>query len=209
MIPWRRPAPWAGPALWILLVLPPVRHALEATMTVQMLVQIPLLALAGWWLAPHIPARAAAGVAAWNRSGIAGLLLVTFASMIWMLPRALDAAIEIPWVSVAKFASIPLLVGLPLALSWPLAGFVVRGVFLVEVAATGFRLGWLYLVSPQQLCANYLIGDQQRLGRLLLVVGATVSAVLAWKLIWGHIAVGDGPRDFTRSIGDRSGSQRP
>ena len=37
-----------GALLWMLLVVPPIRQALQATMTAQMLVQIPLLVIAGW-----------------------------------------------------------------------------------------------------------------------------------------------------------------
>lgn len=180
---------WRGVALWLLLVLPPIRHALEATMALHMLVQLPLLALAGWWLRPLVPRHAAAALAPWNRGGISGLLLASVVAMVWMLPRAIDAALSIPWVEAAKFVSVPLLVGLPLAGSWPRAGFVVRGVFLAEVVATTFRLGWLYLVSPERLCSNYLVGDQQQVGRAMLAVGVALCLVLGWKLVWGRISV--------------------
>ena len=73
---------WAGPILWLTLALPPVRHALESTLTLQMLVQIPLLALVGWWLRPFLPDRAVKVLNAWNRGGISGLLLASFAAMI-------------------------------------------------------------------------------------------------------------------------------
>lgn len=182
--------PRFGLTLWIVLALPPVQHLLEATMTRHMLVQIPLLALAGWCLAPLLPQALADRLAAWNRSGIAGFVLVSLAAMVWMLPLALDAALEVPWVTLAKFLSVPLLIGLPLAISWPRAGFVVRGVFLLEVVATTFRLGWLYLAAPERLCSNYLLGDQQQLGKVLFVIGIVTSLFLAWKLLWGHFDIG-------------------
>lgn len=186
---WRQSRGWRGPVLWLALGLPPVRHLLEASMTLQMLVQVPLLALAGWWLRPLLPNRVVERVARWNRSGITGIVLVSLAAMVWMLPRTMDASLDIPAVELAKFASAPLLVGLPLAISWPAAGFVVRGLFLAEVVATAFRLGWLYLVSPQRLCSNYLLGDQQLLGKLMLATGAAISVVLGWQLLWGRIKV--------------------
>ena len=70
------------------------------------------------------------------------------------------------------------------------AGFVVRGVVLVELIATTLRLGWLYLISPVRLCSNYLLDDQQRVGRILLVVGFAILLVLVWRLMWGHVDSG-------------------
>lgn len=180
-----------GLALWLVLALPPLRHALEATMTLQMLVQISLLAVAGWWMVSLLPRKIVAATRAWNHGGVSGLLLASLAAMVWMLPRMLDAALESPWVELAKFASVPLLIGAPLALGWSRAGFVVRGVFLAEVIATAFRLGWLYRISPVRLCSNYLLGDQQRLGWLMLAVGAAVCVTVAWKLVWGRIRIPD------------------
>lgn len=183
------PMRWLGLMLWGVLALPPVRHLLEATMTLQMLVQIPLLAIAGWWLLPLVPRRASDVLAAWNCNGVSGIALVSFVAMVWMLPRMMDASLVDPWVAVAKLASVPLLIGLPLALSWPRAGFVVRGVYLLEVVATMFRLGWLYLASPLRLCSNYLLGDQQRLGKIMFAIGVAIVLLLAWRLLWGRIDV--------------------
>ncbi|MBP9591917.1 MAG: hypothetical protein KBE42_07595, partial [Steroidobacteraceae bacterium] len=67
--------------------------------------------------------------------------------------------------------------------------FVVLGVFLLELTASAFRMGWLYIVSPMRLCSNYLLSDQQLLGRLLLVLGAALCLLLAWQLIWGRVRV--------------------
>jgi hypothetical protein len=89
-------------------------------------------------------------------------------------------------MAFAKFASVPLLIGLPLGLGWPQMGFVVRGVFLLELIATFFRLGWLYLVSPLRLCNNYLLDDQQRAGQYMLVIGGVILACVLAKLLWGR-----------------------
>ncbi|MHB1311700.1 MAG: hypothetical protein ACYC3L_06750 [Gemmatimonadaceae bacterium] len=172
--------------LVLAMMMPLVRHLLEATMSAQMLVQIPLLVAAGWLLAGAVPARVLAGVDAWNHRGIAGLVLVTVVSAFWMLPRSLDAATTHPLMTAAKYVSVPLLIGVPLAVSWPRTGFVVRGIFLMEVVATFFRLGWLYLISPIRLCNNYALNDQQRLGRYMLVTGGGLLIWLAWKLVWGR-----------------------
>lgn len=176
-----------GAALLLLALLaPPLRHALEASMTSQMLVQIPLLAAVGLLIARALPAGALARLADWNDCGISGLVLASLAGAFWMLPRALDASVADPLMAAAKYLSVPLLIGLPLALSWPSMSFVVRGVFLMEGIATSFRLGWLYLIWPERLCNLYLIDDQQLLGRLLLLIGAALAVGIAWRLIWGR-----------------------
>ena len=187
-----------GTIVWVALAVPSVRHALESTMTLQMLVQIPLLVLAGWCFAQGMPDWLDRRLARWDNHGISGLLLASLTGMVWMLPLAMDAAVDDPRATLAKFLTVPLLIGAPVARSWPRAGFVVRGVVLLELIATAFRLGWLYLISPVRLCSNYLLGDQQQLGKFLLVVGFAVVLVLTWKLMWGHIDTGSAGRADSR-----------
>lgn len=155
-------------------------------MSAQMLVQIPLLVAAGWLLSHAMPGRVLARVDRWNHGGIAGLALVTVVSTFWMLPRSLDAATSHPLITAAKYLFVPLLMGLPLAVSWPRMGFVVRGVVLAEFVATLFRLGWLYLISPIRLCNYYALNDQQRLGGYMLAIGGGLLLWLAGKLLWGR-----------------------
>ena len=102
-----------GVALVALLGLPSLRAALESAMVTHMLLQIPLLALAGWMLAGSLPAELDARLDRLDRSGIALALVALFASSYWMLPRALDAALNDPWVELSKFVTLPLLVGIP------------------------------------------------------------------------------------------------
>ena len=172
--------------LVLVLLAPPVRHGLEATMTAQMLVQLPLLAAAGWLLSGAVPPRVLARVERWSHRGFTGLVLVTVTAAFWMLPRSLDAATSQPLIVAAKYLSVPLLIGLPFGVSWPRMGFVIRGVFLVEFVASFFRLGWLYLISPIRLCNNYALNDQQRLGGSMLAIGGGLLVWLAWKLLWGR-----------------------
>ncbi|MGH8687108.1 MAG: hypothetical protein ACREVQ_05305 [Burkholderiales bacterium] len=174
--------------LLALLALFTLRPLLEASMTAQMLLQIPLLVCVGVVLGHALSTDWGARVAPWNRSGLSGLVLASPAVMFWMLPRSLDAAAREPLMDVAKHLSLPLLAGLPIALSWPRAGFVVRGVFLLELVASCFRLGWLYLISPLRLCNNYALDDQRRLGEWLLVIGVALLAGIAFKLLWGNMS---------------------
>ena len=194
MISIRHSAPVAA-LLFLALALPPLRHALESSMTAQMLVQLPLLVGVGYLLGLALPVRVAAQLADWNHRGICGFVLASLASAYWMLPRLLDASLTEPAIAAIKLVSVPLLVGLPLAQSWPRSSFFVRGLFLLELIASLFRLGWLYLVSPLRLCNNYLLDDQQRLGQILIALGATLFLWIAWKLLWGRF-------DLTRYAGE-------
>jgi len=119
--------------LFLLLLAPPIRTALEASMTTQMLVQMPLLILVGVLLSRAMPARMTRVMAGWDCHGITGFLLATLVGAFWMLPRSLDAAVTDPLFAVAKYLTMPLLIGLPFALSWQRMGFILRGVFQLEL----------------------------------------------------------------------------
>lgn len=181
-------------AMLIALAAPPIRQLLEVSMVSQMLAQMPLLALAGWMAAAAVPTGTRAAIERWNRHGVTGLVLATVTGACWMLPRALDAAVAVEAVALAKYASVPFLIGMPLALSWPRMGFVVRGVFLSELIASLFRLGWLYRVSPVRLCSRYPLEDQQRLGLCLLVIGAALFTGVALKLLFGRFGAPENTR---------------
>lgn len=177
---------WFAIVLYAVLLLPPVKQLLDASMSAQVLLQIPLLIVAGYLLRGALPRRVLPEIAKWNHRGISGLVLASVTSAVWMLPRLLDAAISDPVAAAAKFISVPLLIGLPLGLSWPHVGFVIKGALLLELIATFFRLGWLYLISPLRLCNNFLLDDQQRLGELMLAIGVLLLLVIAGRLLWGR-----------------------
>ena len=80
-----------------------------------------------------------------------------------------------------------------LGLAWPRMNFVARGVAMSELIAMCFRLGWLYLASPVQLCSSYMLDDQRRYGLTLLMLGAAMVAWIAYKLLFGRFAVLSAP----------------
>ncbi len=125
-------------------------------------------------------------------------MLASLTSTVWTLPLAMDTALDEPRVVLAKFLSVPLLIGAPIALGWRRAGFVVRGVVLLALIATAFRLGWLYLVSPMRLCSNYLLDDQQQLGNLLIGVRLVIVLIVGWQLMWGPVDTGRADRPAPR-----------
>ena len=175
----------AAALLLALLLLPASRYALEASMWRQMLVQFPLLLLAGAGLVGALPARVRAGVARWNAHGISGLVAAALVLALLMVPRVLDLALVSPLVEAAKCSAL-LLAGAALRLSWRAAGWLVQGFFLGNVLPMTAVVGQLYIDSPVRVCNAYLLDDQTRLGQWLVGLAAVVA--LGW-LVWVAIAL--------------------
>jgi hypothetical protein len=184
--------------IWLALAAPPMRAALEASMTVHMLVQLPLLAAIGYvigiaWIDARpgsLAARALRCVQSSNAAGITGLVVASFVMLLWMLPRLLDDARLHLSVDALKYLSVPI-AGLAVALSWPRVPPIARAVVHLEVIATFFRFGWGYAAAEERLCLAYLAGDQQRAGELLLWLGALYSVAIAWRPMFGRSLLPD------------------
>lgn len=174
-----------GLLLYLALVMPPVAAELEGSMVGHMLVQIPLLALVGGLVARRAAAGRGTVLGGFNAGGIAGVLVAAFTAAVWMLPRMLDAAVRSPWVEAAKFITVPLLIGVPLALSWPLLPPVARGFIWASVISHAAVLGWLYSVAPNRLCTRYLYDQQAALGTALFIIAAGLLLGLAWFAVVG------------------------
>jgi hypothetical protein len=166
-----------GLLLLLLATLPGLRHWLEAGMWRHMVLQFPLLLLAGALLVRSLPARGLQWLARWNMLGITGLVAVGVVLTVLMVPRALDLALRDAGVEIAKCSAL-LLAGALLRLSWPRAGLVVQGFFLGNLLPMMAVVGQLYIDSPLRLCNAYLLDDQERLGRWLIALAAL--AALAW-----------------------------
>lgn len=158
-----------------------LREPLEGHPVTHVLVQMPALALVGALLAPP-----ALGRGAWNRGGVAALLTAIFAAAVWMLPRSIDAAVSDPLVDAAKFVTLPLLVGLPLAIGWRRA-HPLLGAFLKAQALSMLGiLAFLYTHAPVRICNSYLAEDQFQLGIGFLLVGITLALLWTAPLLVGE-----------------------
>jgi hypothetical protein len=178
-------------AAWLALALPPARAALESSMVLHMLVQLPLLAFIGFvggrtWMRACSPgpARTLATIQSLNAGGATGLIAASFAMVLWMLPRCLDLARLDLAIDAIKFVSVAA-AGLLVALSWPRLPRIARAVVHLEVIATLLRFGWGYLAAEERLCLTYLAGDQQRAGELLLWAGAIYALAVVWRPTFG------------------------
>jgi len=165
-----------GLLLAAVLALTPARALLEASMLRHMLVQAPLLLLAGALLASAAGPGLRAALARWNALGISGLVAAGAVLGLLMVPRVLDLALAEPAVEAAKFALL-LLAGAALALSWRPAGLLVQAFFLGNMLPMTAVAGQLYADSPVRVCNAYLLDDQARLGEWLIAL-ACAAAVL-------------------------------
>lgn len=155
-------------ALYLLLATPAVRGVLEATMGAHMLLQIPLLTAAGFFGGRLLPEYWQDRLLAAAGGTLPCILLALFASTYWMLPRALDAALANPLAEGAKFISLPVLVGLPLALAWRRLSAIGRGFVWTNFISMLAVLGWLYIAAPLRVCNSYLVNQQESAGWLMV-----------------------------------------
>jgi hypothetical protein len=180
----------AGAVLWLTLGLPLLRHALEANMATHMIVQLPLLAVAGVLVAPVARRYEPRWLADADWLGIPGLVLVLFSTSYWMLPLALDAALNDWRVEGLKFVSLPAAVGVPLGLSWGRMPLLGRAFVIANVISKLGAIGGLFLAAPARLCAYYRVDQQAEAGWALIgvtvIAGSAVflAAFCGWSWRW-------------------------
>lgn len=150
------------------------RSALEADPVSHVLVQLPVLAWAGYILVPEGLFRGAPS----NRGGWPALLIALFTAAFWMLPRSIDAALASPTVEVAKFVTVPLGIGSALAIGWPNTHPLFRGFLKAQSISMLLVLAFLYTHAPVRICNAYLVNDQERLGLGFLF--AAIALALLW-----------------------------
>ena len=160
--------------LWLLIAFTPAGALLEASLTSHVVVEIPLLILVGIIVGNQLKPRLSGILPVIE---IPCILLTCFTLAFWMIPRWLDASLNDPVIANIKYLSLPLLAGIPLALSWRNLHFIARGLVKIEFLAMLFRLGWIYLISPDRLCNNYLLSEQQQLGYVFIFLGFVLGII--------------------------------
>ncbi|XVJ69494.1 MAG: hypothetical protein HEQ39_07420 [Rhizobacter sp.] len=175
------PVAVAAAAALGLLLSPPVRELLLSRMSLHMNLQLPLLVLCGAGMVLPWRSTLARLLAPVNRVGLSGWLLGTGLFSVWMVPRALDAAVADPAVDAWKVASLLLAGGL-LMLSWRPAGTVVQAFFVGNTVWMTVTVGLLVAQSPVRLCNAYLEDDQRLAGYGLTLLGIAAGAAWLWGL---------------------------
>lgn len=183
--------------LYLLMASPMLRAYMESFMVGHMLVQMPLLVTIGFFAAALLPMHLRGWLQQFNGGGVPFALLAVFASAFWMLPRSLDGALTLWEMEAAKFITLPLLIGMPLALSWQRLSTPARGFIWSNLLSMLIVLGWLYTVAPIRICNSYLVGQQQLLGKSLLLLAAALAVLLVSSLFCG---AGDRVRHYATGM---------
>lgn len=163
----------------VALSIPPLRHLIEQSMAWHMVVQMPLLMLAGWVFAQAVSTRrtrpnASNALAAWNQFGLTGGLTVLVLLAYWMLPSSIDRALVVPAADAFKVASL-WLGGALLKHSGQRAPLMVQ-LFFVGTALPMLVWAGLYFANTElRLCNAYSLSSQIAAGQSL----ATMAVFLA------------------------------
>jgi hypothetical protein len=163
-------------ALPLLLLWPALRHTVEGRMSLHMLLEFPLLFVAGWAVRRLGPRAAFLQWVDWR--GWTGATLTSLVAAGWMLPSLLDWSLMSPGVATAKYASW-WLAGWLLSDSWRRLDPEVLLFLAGNIAWMTATAGMLYLDTPQRLCVNYLEDDQRHagIGLVLLAIGLGALAI--------------------------------
>jgi hypothetical protein len=157
-----------------------LRAPLEASMALHMLLQLPMIAIGGALLGHELQAsRAAHAVARIDAYGMTGLTWVLFASAYWMIPRALELSLTLPWAEAGKFASVALM-GALLPGALKRANAVIQLFFLGNLCWMMAIAGIQYQEMPQRLCNAYALNDQIITGIGLVLLSIAIAA--AWGI---------------------------
>ncbi|KXH87059.1 hypothetical protein [Sporosarcina sp. HYO08] len=174
-----------GGILFLLLGIPFTIVFLESMMVIHMLVQIPLLILAGWLMGAGVLQKFPRFFANWNGNGVSGILLVSIILMYWMLPRAMDEALLGGWIELFKFISLPV-AGLFIRDSWTKLKTNGKSFVFLNFLSMFGLMGWLYMDAPIQLCNNYLELEQKALGWGFLAITLAMILYLLQNVFMDH-----------------------
>lgn len=182
---WRTAASWP---LLLLMLLPPVRQAIESSMSTHMLIQYPCLMIAGALLVKTLPAPWLSALQRWNELGLGGLVGSALALAVLMVPRVLDLALVDARVEGLKLIAL-VATGAALRLSWHRAGVVLQAFFLGNVLAMTAVVGMLYQDSAVRVCNAYRLDDQRGLGLALVLISIGIGAMWSLHTAWRHARI--------------------
>ncbi|PPD56966.1 MAG: hypothetical protein CTY10_01480 [Methylotenera sp.] len=168
-------------ASWLFLIaaiapsLPPFKFLLASSMVFHMLIQIPALVMAGYWLnAQNKPLNSALSLS------LSCWLWILFAGMLWMLPISLDKALIYSNWDIFKIITLVLS---GMLIKPALAGPKILSLFFVGSSLMMlFSVGHFYQNSESRLCNSYLLVSQQSTGLGLMLLATALLLFALFKL---------------------------
>jgi hypothetical protein len=159
-------------------------------MVTHVLLLLPGLCASGW-LAGHALALRYPTLLAvsWNRGGASGLVTAGFTTAFWMLPRSIDWSLTDPLGELAKYGTLPILVGIALVWSWGRVPELARGIVKANVLSMLLVLSWVYSVAPVRLCNSYGVGQQETLGIGFLFVACCLACLWTAPLFGARLMI--------------------
>jgi hypothetical protein len=153
----------------------PLRSLIEQSMLWHMVVQMPLLVLAGWVSANLGSGRAPLRPSAWNQFGLTGGVAALVVLAYWMLPSSIDRALIVPRADGFKLISL-WVCGLCLRRCADHAPLPLQ-LFFVGTALPMLVWSGLYFSNTDlRLCNAYSLESQIAAGRGLAGLGGALGA---------------------------------
>lgn len=164
-------------ALAASLSLPPLRVLIEQSMVWHMLVQMPLLVVAGACAATAWPQTLGGRWARINRFGLTGFMLAQCITVYWMIPALIDRSVVLPAADAAKLATL-WLAGVTLRQGFVQAPVAVQLFFLGYGLPMLAWLGFHLADTDVRLCNAYSLQSQWVTGQGLVALAVILG--LAW-----------------------------
>jgi phage shock protein PspC (stress-responsive transcriptional regulator) len=151
-----------------------------------MVVQMPLLMLAGWLTMAAWPRHSKPKfMAAWNVYGLNGFFLTFFILAYWMLPSAIDRAVVLPQADVVKLLTL-LAAGALSKHAFDRSPSVLQLFFVALTVSMLIWLGVYFITTELRLCNAYSLASQVSTGWGLIGLGIAIGG--AWLLYNADIA---------------------
>lgn len=158
------------------------RNMVESNMWQHMLLQFPLLIWAGYLLARHLPSSQLQSFSKMNQFGLTGLVFAVLTTAFWMIPAALDLAVDNDWIDLLKMLSL-VASGMALRLSWHASGRALQAYFLISWSMMTVTIGLIFQDPSTRLCNYYRVDDQLIAGYGLVMIGIVVVMIWFWQTI--------------------------
>ena len=174
-------------AIAVAMSVPPLRNVIEQSMAWHMVVQMPLLVLAGALAAMAVPAGLRwAKLANFNRFGLTGFMAAQGIVAYWMLPLAIDRAVVNPGFDALKLLTL-FISGMLLSDAFKRAPMALQLFFMGYWVSMMAWLGIYFATTDLRLCNAYSQASQVATGLSLLALGLLLGAV--WLAAAGRMLV--------------------